>query len=179
LALNSTLCFSEQAERHQSGVFGPKQLPPDSPWILSEINNRRNDDPAGLHLVENAVGKVANEHSPIRARINRSNLRVSAQKPKGGVQLPQKNLTTPRLKIFVALKGGLDVEVRFEKKNQLGHGREPKIRSLTASQVVNCSGCCRKCSIRRSNSAMISRDTGTSVGWASRSFHSSETKISF
>ena len=44
---------------------------------------------------------------------------------------------------------------------------------------VNSSGCARKRSIRRSNSAMISRETGTSEGCASRSFQSSETKMSF
>jgi hypothetical protein len=32
------------------------------------------------------------------------------------------------------------------------HGREPRIRPLAASHVVNSSGCCRKCSIRSRHS---------------------------
>src|SRR5688572_32541700 len=77
------------------------------------------------------------------------------------------------------MKGGLDVVIRLKQQNEVGHRGGPRIRSRTASQVVNSLGCSRKCSIRRSNSAIISRATGTSGGWASRSFHSSETKINF
>ena len=74
---------------------------------------------------------------------------------------------------------GLNFVDRLKKQNEVGHRSGPRIRSRTASQVVNSPGCSRKCSIRRSNSAIISRETGTSDGWASRSFHSSETKINF
>jgi hypothetical protein len=82
-------------------------------WVLPEINNGRNDDPDGLQLVENGVGKVTDEHSSVWACINRSNLWVLPQKLKGGVQLPQKNLTSPSLKTFVSLKSGLDIAFRL------------------------------------------------------------------
>jgi hypothetical protein len=36
----------------------------------------------------------------------------------------------------------LKIEIGLKEENQVGHRREPKIRSLTASQVVNSSGCC-------------------------------------
>ena len=54
-------------------------------------------------------------------------------------------------------------------RNEFGHDRGCRTCPLTACRRVNSSGCCRKCSIRRSSSAVISHETGTSDGCASRS----------
>src|ERR1041385_307659 len=118
---------------------------------------------------------------------DRSRLQKPAVHPGNGCGLDGQHLdvgrsrraVAPFLVILVPFVGSLNIAVGLKQKDELGHERPARIRSLTASQVVNSSGCCRKCSIRRSSAAMISRDTGTSEGWASRSFHSSETKRSF
>jgi len=47
-------------------------------------------------------------------------------------------------------------------RSKFNHDRVSRTRSFTASQVVNSSGYYRKCAMRRSSSAMISRATGTS-----------------
>jgi hypothetical protein len=44
--------------------------------------------------------------------------------------------------ILVAPESSLYIELGLEQENELGHDREPSTRSLTASQVVNSSGCC-------------------------------------
>src|SRR6185312_10757216 len=98
-----------------------------------------------------------------------------SQKRKCSVQLTHEYLATSSLIILISVKSRLNIEVSLKKEDEAGHGRELSTRSLTASHVVNSVGCCRKCSVRRSSSAMISRETGTSDGFASRSFHNSET----
>jgi len=71
------------------------------------------------------------------------------------------NLSPSSLIILVSIESGLNIEIGLKEKYQFGHDRELKIRCFTASQFVNSSGCCLKCSIRRSSSAMTSFETGT------------------
>jgi hypothetical protein len=85
------------------------------------------------------------------------------------------HFTSAFLVVLMPVRSGLNVNVRLPEKDQLNHERDPRILSFTASQVVNSLGLRRNCSIRRSNSAMISRETGNSEGCPSRSFHNSET----
>ena len=151
----------------------------DSSRVLSEVHNGPDDNTCWLDLVEDAVRKVPNKHAAVPAPIGGCDFRMLAQQGQSRVQLAQEHLSSSGLIILVSVESGLDVVVGPQKQNELGHFREPRIRSLTASHVVNSLGCSRKCSMRRSNSSMISRDTGTSDGLASSSFHSSVTKVSF
>jgi len=101
------------------------------------------------------------------------------EKCQSKIQLANEYFSPTGLIILVPLKGGLNIAIGLKQKNQVDHDREPRIRCFTASQVVNSPGCCLKCSIRRSSSAITSLDTGISAGCDSRSFHSSETNCSF
>ena len=59
---------------------------------------------------------------------------------KCGIKLAHEYGSTPFLIILVILISRLDVDVRREEKNKIAHAAEPRIRCLTASQVVTCVG---------------------------------------
>src|SRR6266498_3056681 len=104
---------------------------------------------------------------------------MCSQESQSGIQLAHEHFSSSGLNLLKTVIGGLYIEVRLKQKNQVDHDPEPRTRALTSCHVVNSSGCWRKCSMRRSSSAITSLATGTSDGFASRSFQSSETKISF
>jgi hypothetical protein len=156
-----------------------RHLSPDRSGILSEVHNGANNISLRLHFVEIAVGEIADQPPAVSPAMDRGNLGVLTQERQRRIEMVHEHSTPPFLEILVTIEGGLNVVVGLEEQDEVNHRRELRTRSLTASQEVKFSGCWRKCFIRRSSSARISRETGTSDGLASKSFHSSETKISF
>jgi hypothetical protein len=108
-----------------SGLVAPlsEQTPPDHLGVLSEVHDCGHDNPRRLCHVEDPIGELSGEQPPIRAGINRCYLRMLAQQSKGGIQLAHEHLASPLLIVLIPLKGGLNVVISLEKKNEFGHER--------------------------------------------------------
>ena len=147
--------------------------------ILPQIRDPSDDDAVSVDAVKNSERKTGDQQPSVTVLKRRRDFGVRAKQCQRRFEMTEKNHATTFLPLFIPLECRLNVGIRAEKENQFIHAAEPRRRCRTASQVVTASGFLRYSSMRRSNSAICSGETGTFSGCAARSSHNSETRASF